>query len=347
MAIKTRETEFSLKSRWAAALSLGLLLFAVRQPAAAQLETSDLRPQSVVATVGNEQILWKDVQFQLKQTLGDRQLDAQATQVALAASARQLINQLIVSDYLQDRQQFAVSDEILDGSMQRLQSELQRVNSSIEQMLVERGESMNHLKQQMRWQASWDRYLKHYLNRENLQKYFDKRKTMFDGTKMRVAHIVLVPDSDSDQSAEQQKLALLKQAESIRAELVAGSSSWSAAVQSYSAAKHNDEQGDLGWIERRQPMPDVFSAAAFKLQPDEISPAVVTSFGVHLIKCLEIEPGQLKLSDVEDEVRSAATQFLFEFLVDEHQSQVRINVSSRIPHFDLKTGAFIAGAADK
>ena len=309
-------------------------------PSDQEIPRAELRPESVVANVGNEQILWADVQFQLQLTLGDRQLEPQARQVATAAAVQQLVNQLIVSDYLQGKRGYHVSDSTLQASLERLGAELARTDTTIESMLAERGESMNHLRQQMRWQAGWDRYLKNYLNRENLQKYFDQRKNQFDGTRVRVAHILLAPIADAA-DREQDLAAKIQAATELRSRIVADTISWDEAVQQHSAASDNDPSGDLGWIERDKPMPEVFAAAAFELDADQISPPVVTPFGVHLIRCLEIEPGKLTLRDVEPEVRAAATKYLFEFLLEEHRSQVQVRISRRIPHFDPESGQWV------
>jgi parvulin-like peptidyl-prolyl isomerase len=61
--------------------------------------------------------------------------------------------------------------------------------------------------------------------------------------------------------------------------------------------------GDTGFFHRGQMAP-AFEAAAFALQPDEISDVVETSFGVHIIKLEERQDEELlALEDIEDQLR--------------------------------------------
>ena len=78
--------------------------------------------------------------------------------------------------------------------------------------------------------------------------------------------------------------------------------------------------GDIGWIERREPMPEAFSAAAFALKPGEVSLPVETTFGVHLIQVLEVKPGTKTWQEAADRLKPAATLFLFRRLAEQEGS---------------------------
>ena len=146
----------------------------------------------------------------------------------------------------------------------------------------------------MRWQISWDRYVEKSLNDENMQKYFDQHRRDFDGTRLRVAQILLkLPDDGTDESGVRDR------AESIRGEIVAGKLSFAEAARKYSQAPSAAAGGEIGWIARHEPMPEAFAQAAFQLQVNEISPPTVTPLGVHLIQCREVEPGQRTWQDAQ------------------------------------------------
>lgn len=53
-----------------------------------------------------------------------------------------------------------------------------------------------------------------------------------------------------------------------------------------------DAGGELGWFARNQGLVPEFEEAAFKLQPGEVSPPVLTQFGYHLIEVEERDPAR-------------------------------------------------------
>src|SRR5690606_4756213 len=83
----------------------------------------------------------------------------------------------------------------------------------------------------------------------------------------------------------------------------------------------------IGFIERRQPMPEAFSAAAFQLDAGEVSAPVVSPAGVHLIACLEIQPGQRTFAEARDDVRAAAIKILFHHLARRAKASVTMEIS--------------------
>ena len=71
-------------------------------------------------------------------------------------------------------------------------------------------------------------------------------------------------------------------------------------------------------------MPESFSNAAYALKVGETSEPITTSFGVHLIQCLEIEAGQRKWQDVRAELEPAVTNYLFQWAADKQRPLSRI-----------------------
>ena len=63
---------------------------------------------------------------------------------------------------------------------------------------------------------------------------------------------------------------------------------------------------------------------------------MITTFGVHLVHCLEIVPGKLKLTDdgVEDAVREDLIRYLFLFVSEKQRSQTKIEFTGTLPYFD-------------
>jgi parvulin-like peptidyl-prolyl isomerase len=176
--------------------------------------------------------------------------------------------------------------------------------------LKEIGLSADEVRAQLQWKLSWQKYLAKYVTEENLKKYFDRNRPEFDGTQLRVAHVLF--KSPGEQAAE------------VRSQIVAGKLTFADAARQHSIAPTGKAGGDIGWIERRQPMPEEFSKAAFALKPGEVSQPVTTTAGVHLIQVLETKSGQRTWQEAQDELRPAVALYLFRFLADSDRKTAKI-----------------------
>jgi parvulin-like peptidyl-prolyl isomerase len=71
-------------------------------------------------------------------------------------------------------------------------------------------------------------------------------------------------------------------------------------------------------------MDEAFSRAAFDLQRGKLSQPIVTPFGVHLVQCLEIRPGEKTAADCREELRLAIAQELFDRLAAEERRRAKV-----------------------
>ena len=158
------------------------------------------------------------------------------------------------------------------------------------------------VQRQLAWNVLWEQYLAKYLTAEREDAYFQTHRRELDGTELPVSHVLLRAGWTAQPGGIEQ---LVRRAEEIRGEIVAGKLSLADAAKKYSAGPSGRDGGRLGWIGRRGPMDEAFSRAAFALTPGQISPPVRSPFGVHLIRCDEVKPGNKKLKDVRREVEDA------------------------------------------
>ena len=127
--------------------------------------------------------------------------------------------------------------------------------------------------------------------------------------------------------------AARQRAAEIREEITSGKLSFEAAAEKYSQAPTAKWGGDVGFITRHNMMPEPFAQAAFGLQPEEVSPPVVTSFGVHLIKCAEVKEGKKQWTDVRDQLLPACTRYLFQWIAGRERGGATIEYTGSGPHF--------------
>ena len=219
------------------------------------------------------------------------------------------------------KNKLAASQQEVDLEVQRIEVKLKRVEKTLPQFLNERGTDRDILRRDLEWQISWTRALDKYLTAENTTKYFNQNKRHFDGSRLRVAHILLKLNKERDREAGQRELSQL------RKKILTKELTFADAAKKHSAAPTNEKGGDMGWIERHDPMPESFSRPAFDLADDAISEPVHTAFGVHLITVLEHEPGQKTEKEVTKEVQDDMRRYMFEFLANHHRKDAEIRIA--------------------
>lgn len=131
-------------------------------------------------------------------------------------------------------------------------------------------------------------------------KVLDKRQAGLPGaefTQTRARHILLRPGPQLSQEAAQARL------NEFRQRIASGQSSFEALAREYSQDGSAAGGGDLGWANPGQFVPE-FEEAMARLRPGEISPPVVSRFGVHLIRVDERRQARLSEREQRELVRN-------------------------------------------
>ena len=227
--------------------------------------------------------------------------------------------------FLNERKSGAGKNQIGE-KVDELEAQLAAVNKSLDEYLQEIELSKVDLEFRFKWQIAWTKYLEQKLNDEFLQAHFDGNKRLFDGTEIRVAHLFLKSDtpSPSDPSTQSKRTEMLATAKGILVQLQSDEIGWEQAVKKFSQAPTSDSAGDIGWIKNDGPMPKSFTDAAFELSLNQISEPVETSFGIHLIKCLEIKEGEIGWQDNLEKLKADAANFLFLAIVKKYRPTMKI-----------------------
>ncbi len=125
------------------------------------------------------------------------------------------------------------------------------------------------------------------ISEEDARKYYDLNQLEFERQEeRRLAHILVsVKHGDSKEKEE----AAREKIGSIRKRIVAGEKFADLAKELSADKSSAGKGGDLGFVPKGKTVPD-FEKAAFALAVGEMSGAVKTRFGYHLIKVLEQRP---------------------------------------------------------
>jgi parvulin-like peptidyl-prolyl isomerase len=251
----------------------------------------------------------------MQRALRDRPVDDALLPRLRYETLRKLVDRELVLLFLEERKLAATPDDVALAQT-HLQQELKARGRSLDDYLKETSLDERQLKRSFRWTLSWRCMLDTYMTDQNVEKYFQAHRREFDGTKIRVAHILWKTDKNDNE--------LLEQARKIRQQITGGELTFADAARMHSQAPTAQQGGDVGWIERHTPMPEPFSAAAFELEPEQISEPVVSQFGVHLIQCLEIKPGETGWREVRRELEPAVAQYLFQWAANQKRESAQI-----------------------
>jgi len=282
----------------------------------------------IAATVNGEPIYLSEVERELQTAFGAREIAESALPYLQAKALSQLIDRSLIIQWLRTTGHGASTTEI-ELEITRLKKQLESRSISLSEHLASIRVTETEMRRLLEWQITWRKFLARYLTDENLERYFNDHRRDFDGTQMRVAHILFKVASDDTSSLEQS----LQRAAKVREAIVGGSIEFTEAAKLHSTAPTAANGGDIGFIERHRPMHEAFSRATFVLESQEVSPPVITPFGVHLIRCTEIKPGQRTWQDAREALATAVTRYLFDWAAEKERTKAEIKFTGASAHF--------------
>ncbi len=293
---------------------------------------------AVVATVGGEPIYAREVERLLHSATEGREVNPALLPVFRAQVLSEAVSQRLVLAYAR-RNKSGPSEAEIDAALAEYAARIRAQGNSLETHLAEESLTQAELRRRIAWRLTWTRYLARYVTKERLASHFEAHRREVDGTHLSVSHVLLRPASDDDPRAVDE---LVERAQAIREEIVAGEISFAEAARRYSEGATNEDGGRLGSIGRHGPMVESFSRAAFALEVGQMSEPVTTRFGVHLIRCDAVEPGDRQLADVREEVERALARELLEKLARFERRHTAVEYTARWPHFKPGTHELVA-----
>lgn len=297
-----------------------------------------IEPTAVAATVEGSPILVGEVARTLRAAVAKRAVNPAALIVMQAQVLDQLVDRRIVQTYL-DKNGIAATTGEIDQAIDAFKAKLAAQKLTLQNVLKEQGLTEDDLRAQAAWELSWKRYLVKHLTDDALERYFEEHRKEFDGSKIQASHILLRPPRSGDGTA---LAALVAQAQDIRRQIVSGEINFEEAARRYSAGPSRHNGGQLGSFPRHGVMLEPFSRAAFALDVGGLSQPVHTRFGVHLIYCTGVEPGDKQWTDVRDQLEPPVTQDLFTRLAQQQRPTADVKFTGVLPYVDPQTHKLVA-----
>ncbi|MGC4001800.1 MAG: peptidylprolyl isomerase [Pirellulales bacterium] len=210
---------------------------------------------------------------------------------------------------------------------------------TVEKLAAATNRSVADLRNEIARKIALNHHLNATQNSGDYEAYVARERERADGTELRIKHIVLRP---LRAGTAEELLALVTQAGELRSAILAGKLSFDEAAAKHSVGPSHTDHGDLGWIRADGPMMDTFTQAAFALRKDdgsEISPPIVTPYGVHLLTCVGVKPGTRSQSELRERLRGDYAEFRARALVAELRRKANIVYAPGTPRVRIESPA--------
>ena len=259
--------------------------------------------------------------------------DEPQRQRAEAAILEQLVDERILRTEL-DRLGIRATAAEIEAAVARLREQVAARGLAFEDVLAASGRTPGDLDAQVALEIALEKFVRPKITAAAIAETFERNRREFDGTRLRVSHIVLRPEAGgSDDVAA----GLLERAAAIRQQVVQGRLSFAEAARLHSAGPSRREGGDLGWIGREGPMAEGFSRRAYGLSKGSVSPPFSSPQGVHIVTVTAVETGRIGIDAVRPRLEKILAQDLVRGLVVAGRSRSPVSFAVGVPHFDPAT----------
>lgn len=234
-----------------------------------------------------------------------------------------MIDDLLLRQYL-NKQVPAPGAAEIQQRMVQLETALRANKRTLADYYKETGLNEEKLRSGISAETQWQTFLSKRTSQDELKKYYNDNKDMFDGSKIRVAHIVYtVPPGNAKVEA-----AAKTTMETVRLELLKGAS-FGVLAKQYSQDKSSaDRGGDLGWFPPRKADPDQFIRTASSMKKGEVSGLVRTEYGIHIIHVADYQPGKTSTyEEVQDSVRDVFADELKMSIILQQRREAKIEIN--------------------
>ncbi len=290
--------------------------------------------ETIAAVVDGRPVLAREVERLVRQaTAGAEQVNPAVLPLLKAQALDELVKRRLVLAYARQARSGATEAE-LDAALAEMKTSLKAQGRALEDWLAAQRLSAEELRAEFRWKLTWQKYLARYLTDERRRACFEAHRRELDGTQVVVSQILLRPEPDAGPEALAQ---LVDEAEALRKRILAGEVSFEEAARKHSAAPSAQAGGKLGAIRRRGAMVEAFAQAAFALEPGRISPPVRTQFGMHLIRCDGVEPGNKQWTEARAEIDQYLERELLERLAEFQAPRTPPQYTGRVPYLKFGT----------
>jgi parvulin-like peptidyl-prolyl isomerase len=309
----------------------------------ARAEDADPPAVGVVARVGDTPILRSTLDAVILRLGPQQTITSDRRRQVEATVMEQLVDETLIRDELEHRA-VTVSDSEIDAALGQFKGQFAGGQASYEAFLAATGRNEAGVREQLRVNIGMEKYARPLMTPAALDTVYQEKRREVDGTRLRVSHVLLRPDILDAGSRDGEGIdRIVAKADAIRRDVLQGRLPFEDAARRHSAAPSRHRGGDIGWIGRDGPMVDDFSKPVFGLAKGEISRPIITPFGVHLVKIMDVDPGRIGIDAVKPRLEKVLFAELVRDLIAEARERLPVVYAQGVAHFDPATPADDAG----
>lgn len=297
-------------SRPSSAQRFGLVLAAV---VAAWAPAAPGADPPTVATVGDTVLTRADLERVERRPGYPRIPGRDPAPETRARALLQLVNETLLAAEI-ERRGIAVEDREVDDRLAAIVQGLSARKSSLDQLLVTTGLDRDGLRRQVRFEAGLQRLALALRTPELVEEIGRSRRREFDGTRVRVSHIILRPDGSH---GDDPLGALVPRARSIREAIESGETTFAAAAAAHSAGPSRHRGGDIGFIPRHGECVEEFAKACFRQEPGTVSEPFRSPLGVHIVTVTDVDEGDLAPDRYRAQIEALAAEIALGRLLED------------------------------
>ncbi len=253
-----------------------------------------------------------------------------------------LIDNLLVDQYL-SQLKIQVESKEIDDRFKQIQDEAVKIGQDFQDILRKLHLTEAEMRKELHAALRWDKFVLQQATEKVLQDYFQKNPAMFDGSQTQARHILVSAKDDAEGVT---KIAILKKGidDEVAKELAklptgadklivdkkrteAILTAFALAAEKDSTCPSKKQGGDLGWFRRVGDMVEPFARTAFALQPFQLSDAVKSEFGYHLILTVDRKAGrEVRFEDVKPFVTEIYGERLRDAIIASYKPRSKIEI---------------------
>jgi peptidyl-prolyl cis-trans isomerase C len=236
-----------------------------------------------------------------------------------------LIDDVLLQQFLAKNAKPADPAEVTK-QITELEENLKKQNHTLQDFCKETGQNEERLRLNVGRYVQWSSYVQAHLSDANVKHAFDENRDYFDGTTVRVSHIMMKVAPNADDAARKDARDKLV---AIRAHIMAGKLDFADGAKRFSQTESAKNGGDLGFFQRKGDIEEAFAKAAFALKIGEVSDVVQTEFGYHLLKVTERKEGKpAEFEKIKERVRDFYAYEMREEVLAQMRKISKIEISA-------------------